>query len=65
LSTSPSRKSTATRRAMRPAAALIGASRSTYRRIENAIAAPTMNRKNGKMRSVGVQPNHSACRRGG
>ncbi len=50
---------------MRPAAALIGASRSTYRRIENAIAAPTMNRKNGKMRSVGVQPNHSACRRGG
>src|SRR5262249_11776975 len=28
---------------------------------ENAIATPTMKRKNGKTRSVGVQPFHCAC----
>ena len=32
---------------------------------ENGIATPTMNRKNGKMRSVGVHPFHAACSRGG
>ena len=31
---------------------------------ENGIATPTMNRKNGKIRSVGVQPCQSACSSG-
>ncbi len=32
--------------------------------FDSVIDVPTMNRKNGKMRSVGVQPFHSACRSG-
>src|ERR1700682_3108476 len=32
---------------------------------ERYVVMPTMNRKNGKMRSVGVQPFHSACSSGG
>jgi hypothetical protein len=31
---------------------------------ESVIATPTMNRKNGKMRSVGVHPFHAACSSG-
>ena len=31
---------------------------------DSVIETPTMNRKNGKMRSVGVQPFHSACASG-
>ena len=30
-------------------------------RLDSVIETPTMKRKNGKMRSVGVQPCHSAC----
>jgi hypothetical protein len=40
------------------------APRSTRARSENAIATPTMNRKNGKTRSVGVHPFQSACSKG-
>ena len=32
---------------------------------ESVIETPTMKRKNGKIRSVGVQPFHVACRSGG
>ena len=32
--------------------------------VEKARDAPTMKRKKGKMRSVGVQPFHGACSRG-
>jgi hypothetical protein len=38
---------------------------SLYLANENESAAPTINRKNGKTRSVGVQPAHAACLRGG
>ena len=37
----------------------------TRRPSASGIATPTMNRKNGKIRSVGVQPCHSAWRSGG
>lgn len=33
----------------------------SYLEIENASALPTANRKNGKTRSVGVQPSQGAC----
>ena len=33
--------------------------------FDSVIDTPTMKRKNGKMRSVGVQPFHSACSSGG
>ena len=32
--------------------------------FDSVIDTPTMNRKNGKIRSVGVQPFHSACSSG-
>ena len=32
---------------------------------ESVIDTPTMKRKKGKIRSVGVQPFHLACRSGG
>ncbi len=32
---------------------------------ESAVATPTMKRKNGNTRSVGVHPFHSACSSGG
>ena len=31
---------------------------------ERYVVTPTMNRKNGKIRSVGVHPNHGACSSG-
>src|SRR3569833_2850750 len=31
---------------------------------ESCVVTPTMKRKNGKIRSVGVQPNHGACSSG-
>ena len=31
---------------------------------DSVIETPTMKRKNGKIRSVGVQPFHSACSNG-
>ena len=37
---------------------------STRRANASVIETPTMNRKNGKTRSVGVQPCHSACSSG-
>jgi hypothetical protein len=33
--------------------------------MERCVVMPTMKRKNGKMRSVGVQPCHLACCSGG
>lgn len=38
---------------------------SLYFANENDSAAPTMKRKNGKTRSVGVHPLHGACFKGG
>jgi hypothetical protein len=32
---------------------------------DRCVVTPTMKRKNGKMRSVGVQPFHGACSSGG
>ena len=37
---------------------------SSLREKENEMETPTINRKKGKTRSVGVQPCHSACLRG-
>src|SRR5688572_5404895 len=33
-------------------------------RFDNVMETPTMNRKNGKIRSVGVHPCHGACSSG-
>ena len=52
--------STTVRRTIRQYTAGEIAAPSRYFRSEYASDVPTMNRKNGKMRSVGVQPNHSA-----
>jgi hypothetical protein len=64
-STSPSATSTAARRAARTSTAPRSAPASSCLPNENAIATPTMNRKYGKIRSVGVQPCHAACSSGG
>src|SRR5262245_16051451 len=61
----PSAKITAARRSARAARTDRDSPASPRRPIAKAIDTPTMNRKNGKTRSVGVQPCHSACWSGG
>jgi hypothetical protein len=60
LRTRPRAKITAARRSTRTNAVSGGRPAS-----EGGMATPTMNRKNGKMTSVGVSPCQAAWRRGG
>src|SRR5262245_30207692 len=64
-SSSPSAKMTALRRRILETTSVRGWPAVSRRPRASGMATPTMNRKNGKMRSVGVQPCHSACRSGG
>src|SRR5437667_878408 len=64
-SRSPSAKMITLRRRTFATMAPRGAFPARRRPRASGMATPTMNRKNGKIRSVGVQPCHSACRSGG
>ena len=64
-SSSPSPNSTPARRTTRPSVGPSGPPRCLVPSRAYTKLTPTINRKNGKMRSVGVQPFHSACSSGG